>query len=150
MTAPPSLFAAILSIGNGVGGEEVAKEKKMRRENSFLSLWVPPLALSSYLGSHAGPLNGVFLNPQNPNLDPSPSSSLLSQPCLLESFPSHKYHQSLELGNRERQNGLTGSDSGFRTERISGVPSWMIIPHQNIISIVLSSRSNTHKVVFFF
>lgn len=79
MTAPPSLFAAILSIGNRVGGEEVAEEKKMRRENSFLSLWVPPLALSSYLGSHAGPLNGVFLNPQNPNLDP---------PQLLTSFPA--------------------------------------------------------------
>lgn len=41
----------------------------------------PPslLALSFYLGPHAGPLNDIFLNPQNPNLAPTQ---------LLTSFPA--------------------------------------------------------------
>lgn len=71
----------------------------MRRENSLFSLWIPPLALSSYLGSHAGPLNGVFLNPQNPNL--APTQLLTSFPALPIGVISQSQIPS-ELGIREQ------------------------------------------------
>ena len=49
MTAPASLLAALLSMGDGVGDEEAREEKEMRSD-SLLSLRVLPMVLSSHLG----------------------------------------------------------------------------------------------------
>lgn len=104
--APPSLLVATVSMGEEVRGKETGeKEGEMRRNSALLSLWVPLLALTSFLEearscSHSGLLNRLF---------PNPGNSYLALTQLLIPFPvltigvipqSQHHHQSLESGNR--------------------------------------------------
>lgn len=143
VSEPPPLIIAppSLSMGDEVGGEEAGEEEReTRRENSILlSLCVPPLVLTSLLGEAPFPLilaPGLFANPQNPNL--TPNLLLTPLPALPTGVPPQSLIPPSELGvrehgekggtptNKEEANGR-GSSPGFRTERVSGVPSWKIV-----------------------
>ena len=104
--APPSLLVATFSMGEEVRGKETGEKEGETRGNSvLLSLWVPLLALTSFLGeahscSHSGLLNRLFPNPGNSNL--ALTQLLIPFPVLtIRVIPqSQHHHQSLELGNR--------------------------------------------------
>ena len=105
-TAPPSLLVATFSMGEEVRGKETGEKGwEMRGNSVLLSLWVPSLALTSFLGeahslSHSGLFNRLFLNPGNSNL--ALTQLLIPFPVLtIGVIPqSQRHHQSLELGNR--------------------------------------------------